>query len=66
MKAKHLILAAFLGLALSAGAATIDLADKPLASGSSGEVKPNVMIILDDSGSMGWTHMPDHVRGIRT
>lgn len=66
MKAKHLILAAFLGLAFSAGAATVDLADKPLASGSSGEVKPNVMIILDDSGSMGWTHMPDHVLVIRS
>lgn len=25
------------------------------------EVKPNVMFILDDSGSMRWTHMPDQV-----
>lgn len=47
---------------LSVQAATVDLADKPLASGTSGEVKPNVMLILDDSGSMGWTHLPDHVR----
>lgn len=47
-------------------AATPDLADKPLASGSSGEVKPNVMFILDDSGSMGWTHLPDHVRSLRS
>lgn len=50
----------------AAWAATIDLADKPLASGTSGEVKPNVMIVLDDSGSMGWTHLPDHVRSLRT
>ncbi|PWB39272.1 MAG: hypothetical protein C3F19_16720 [Rhodocyclales bacterium] len=50
----------------AAWAATVDLADKPLASGTSGEVKPNVMIVLDDSGSMGWTHLPDHVRSLRT
>ncbi len=37
----------------------VDLADKPMASGTSGEVKPNVMIVLDDSGSMTWTYMPD-------
>lgn len=47
-------------------AATVDLADKPLASGTSGEVKPNVMLVLDDSGSMGWTHLPDHVRSQTT
>lgn len=47
-------------------AATVDLADKPLSSGTSGEVKPNVMIVLDDSGSMAWSHMPDHVKNIRT
>ena len=40
-------------------AAEVDLADKPLASGTSGEVKPNVMIILDDSGSMSFSYMPD-------
>lgn len=66
MKAKHLILMAFLCLTFTAGAATVDLADKPLASGTSGEVKPNVMIILDDSGSMGWSFLPDHVYNIRT
>lgn len=66
MKAKLLSLAVSLGFALAVNAATVDLADKPLASGTSGEVKPNVMIILDDSGSMGWTHLPDHVRDIRT
>ncbi|MEW5890655.1 MAG: PilC/PilY family type IV pilus protein [Pseudomonadota bacterium] len=65
MKAIHLVA---LGLAASATAwaASVDLADKPLASGTSGEVKPNVMLILDDSGSMGWTHLPDHVRDLRT
>lgn len=52
-------LALSLALAPMAWGATVDLADKPLASGTSGEVKPNVMIILDDSGSMSFTYMPD-------
>ncbi|MCX7896390.1 MAG: PilC/PilY family type IV pilus protein [Rhodocyclaceae bacterium] len=68
MKRVFLIVAMSLlgGVSLPASAGNVDLADKPLASGTSGEVKPNVMIILDDSGSMGWTHLPDHVRGLRT
>jgi type IV pilus assembly protein PilY1 len=44
----------------SHGAVT-DIADKPLASTSSDSVKPNVMFILDDSGSMEWEYMPDDV-----
>ncbi len=48
-----------LALAPMAWAADVDLADKPMASGTSGEVKPNVMLVLDDSGSMTWTYMPD-------
>lgn len=67
MKTKNLFFAFFIGLTGQAAlAASVDLADKPLASGTSGEVKPNVMIILDDSGSMGWTHLPDHVRDLRS
>ncbi|MCZ2414241.1 MAG: hypothetical protein LC136_08315 [Burkholderiales bacterium] len=58
-------LAVWLAVTPVAWAANVDLADKPLASGTSGEVKPNVMIIFDDSGSMGWTHLPDHVRDLR-
>ncbi len=58
-------LAVWLAVMPVAWAANVDLADKPLASGTSGEVKPNVMIIFDDSGSMGWTHLPDHVRDLR-
>lgn len=58
-------LALWLAVSPMAWAGTVDLADKPLASGTTGEVKPNVMIILDDSGSMGWTHLPDHVRDLR-
>ncbi|MEB2351809.1 MAG: PilC/PilY family type IV pilus protein [Burkholderiaceae bacterium] len=58
------ILAAWFAVMPLALAANVDLADKPLASGTSGEVKPNVMIVLDDSGSMSWTHLPDHVNGL--
>lgn len=42
-------------------AGPLDLADKPLASGASVDVKPNVFFILDDSGSMGWDYLPDGV-----
>jgi len=55
------LLAFWLAVTPMAWGANVDLADKPLASGTSGEVKPNVMIIFDDSGSMGWTHLPDFV-----
>lgn len=54
----------WLAAAPMAWSASVDIADKPLASGTSGEVKPNVMIILDDSGSMSWTHLPDHVNSL--
>lgn len=40
-------------------AALTDLATVPLASGVTVNVKPNLLFVLDDSGSMAWTHMPD-------
>ncbi len=43
----------------SSHGAVTDIADKPLASTSSDSVKPNVMFILDDSGSMELQFMPD-------
>ena len=53
---------AFLGFtAGSAGAAVTDIAPAPLAKATTSIVKPNVMFILDDSGSMGWDYMPDYV-----
>ena len=42
-----------------AHAALTDLADNPLASSSSTQVKPNILFTLDDSGSMDWEYMPD-------
>ncbi|MDP3699919.1 MAG: PilC/PilY family type IV pilus protein [Hylemonella sp.] len=44
-----------------AHAQVTDIATLPVFSSTppTVEVKPNVMFILDDSGSMEWTHMPD-------
>lgn len=53
-------LALWLALTPLAQATNVDLADKPMASGTSGEVKPNVMLVLDDSGSMSFSYMPDN------
>jgi len=49
--------------AFSASAATLSLATSPLASSTTSVVKPNLMFILDNSGSMGWEYMPDSVNG---
>lgn len=48
-----------LGMVPAAYAATTDLADAPMASSSSSVVKPNIMFILDDSGSMSFNFTPD-------
>jgi type IV pilus assembly protein PilY1 len=39
-----------------------DIAQGPLVTSttSSLAVKPNVFLMMDDSGSMGWSHMPDN------
>ena len=54
-----LLLAATLSLANAAWAQVTDIASVPLASGTQTLVKPNVMFILDDSGSMNRDYMPD-------
>ncbi len=55
-------IAQFLGLGLLlhlpvAHAAYVDLANAPLQTSSSQLVRPNIMFILDNSGSMDWTSM---------
>jgi type IV pilus assembly protein PilY1 len=53
-----------LGLTLGQGPAfaeKTDLSNIPLATGSAETILPNLMFILDDSGSMGWSFMPDSV-----
>lgn len=45
----------------SASAQTTDIASLPVftVTPPSIDVKPNVFLVLDDSGSMSWTYMPD-------
>lgn len=52
-------LAVSLALPLPSWAASVALATAPLATSTTSTVKPNVMFILDDSGSMGWDYLPD-------
>ena len=48
------------GLALPAPAlAQVELATSPLATSTTTVVKPNLMFVLDDSGSMDWDYLPD-------
>ena len=49
-----------------AGAAVADLSNVPLANAPSNAVLPNLMYMLDDSGSMLWDYMPDNVFNLTT
>ena len=45
-------------------AAPTDIAQVPVLNISgTGSVKPNIMLLLDNSGSMDWAYMPDYVGG---
>jgi len=48
-------------LALTAHAAVTDIATAPLVTSAQSTVKPNLLYIMDDSGSMNWDFMPDWV-----
>ena len=54
------------GLPQSAFAALTDLAQTPIAANASVQGKPNIMLLMDTSGSMAWTHMPDEVEKVGT
>lgn len=43
-------------------AATTDLSNVPLVTSSTDAVLPNIMFVLDDSGSMDWDYMPDDAK----
>jgi len=60
-----LALASFTMIA-SAQAAPVptDITNTPLIVTSSAQAKPNIMLLMDNSGSMGRTHMPDEVETI--
>jgi len=55
-----LAVAGVFGVACPANTANTDIADEPLSQAAS-DVKPNVMFILDGSGSMDWDFSPDYV-----
>ena len=44
-----------------AGAAITDIADTPVLGGTGIAIKPNIMLLMDTSNSMSWTHMPDQL-----
>lgn len=48
-------------LPLSATSATVNLATVPLATATTTNVLPNLMFILDNSGSMGQDYTPDYM-----
>lgn len=56
-----LMVLALSGLQLSLLAATTDISNAPLFTSSNSAVKPNIMFIMDDSGSMARTWLPDDV-----
>lgn len=56
---QRFILAMLGALALGAAhAASTDIGTAPLFTSSNSSVKPNIMFILDDSGSMSWDYLP--------
>lgn len=56
----------FAGFAQSvAMAANVELATAPLVTSTNTTVKPNILFVLDNSGSMTWTAMPDAAHNFR-
>ena len=55
------VIALALHAPLSAGQ-TVQLTPVPMSTSTVTTVKPNLMYVLDDSGSMGWDFMPDPAR----
>ena len=47
----------------SAGAGPTDVSQAPLIVATPSAVKPNLLFILDDSGSMNFDFLPDHING---
>ena len=42
-------------------AAQTDISSTPITSTNSAQVKPNIMLLMDTSDSMSFSHMPDEV-----
>lgn len=58
-----LALATSLALPMNSFASSVALATAPLANATTSSVKPNLLFILDDSGSMDWDYLPDWASG---
>ncbi len=56
-----LLASAILAIALPAHAALVNLASAPLANSTTTSVLPNLLFILDTSGSMGQDYTPDYM-----
>ena len=56
------LVAAGLALPLPALPQTVELATSPMTTSTTTTVKPNMMFVLDDSGSMDWDYMPDNAK----
>ena len=54
----------FLGMLVSAQAAQTDISSTPFSATVAAQAKPNIMLLMDTSGSMGWGHMPDEVETV--
>jgi type IV pilus assembly protein PilY1 len=63
---RFLLALAAAGMALAlpsqAPANPVEIATTPMASSTATTVKPNLMFVLDDSGSMDWDYLPDAAR----
>lgn len=61
MKNKFILLSLMLAANSSFAAGLISPSSSPLETGIQSSVKPNLMFILDDSGSMAWDYLGDQV-----
>ena len=53
------LIAAEPGAAAAGAGPAVELATSPMATSTTTVVKPNLMFVLDDSGSMDWDYLPD-------
>lgn len=61
MRQKRIVAALLLAFGASLSFGQTDLSNSPLSSASNTAIKPNIMFILDDSGSMDSDFLPDGV-----
>jgi len=55
-----------MSIAVTGPAGATDISQTPILASSPAEVKPNIMLLMDASSSMGRTHMPDEVEALVT